>query len=246
VRLSSEASTDRTGPPTLQIEGTFRVRGFVETFETERGDVLLSVQLMLIREDQHRGGSAAIRRDRIEVPAVFRHVRSMDSREEPGAGVGRVRAPALPQAPILVDAATGARTLVGLRRDLGLDGSVPSTWGARFALLSLGIVPLPAIRSALGDGAAERVLQALVEVAPFALDPEARVYRSGADELALLLAKADASAAEQARQSLNAAVERILAVRHLPSIQAVLRPMAVPSADEAEASTAAVPLVAAV
>jgi GGDEF domain-containing protein len=215
----------------------------VERFETERGDVLLSVQLTLIREDQHNGGVTRMRPGRVEVPAALRSVRSVD----PGAGAipRRPRTPGVPQAPVLVDAATGARTLVALRRDLGLDGSAPSGGGTPSRLLALVILPLPAIRSAAGDDAAQRVLQAVVEVAPFAMHQGARLYRSGPDELAHLLDEGDAGAAEQARESLNAAVERILEVRHLPSIQLVLRPMAVPSADEAEARTAA-PLAAAV
>jgi len=219
----------------------------VETFETERGEVLLSVQLMLIREDQRWAqsrGPTGSSHDRIEVPSAFRPTRPGDSARP--AGRWRRAASARPQAPVLVDPATGARTLVALRRDLALDGAAAPALPVRFALFALRVIPLRLIRSTLGNSAADHELRSLVEVAPFALDSEARVYRSGIDELALLLPHPDVTFAGQARDRLSDAVERILAVRHLPSIQLTLRPMAVPSADEARARTAGVPLAAAV
>lgn len=210
-------------------------------FETERGDVLLWVQFTLIREDQRRGPAGRARQDRIEVPAALPRTDT-----DGGSFAGASRTPSLPQAPVLVDAATGARTLVALRRDLGFEGSPPPSEDIRSGLIALSVLPLSAIRSVAGDQAAQRILQAVVEVAPFALPRKARLYRSGPDELALLLDETGPGVAEHARRSLNVAVERILAVRHLPSIQLILRPMVVPTAHEAEARTAAFPLAAAV
>jgi GGDEF domain-containing protein len=221
----------------------------VQTFETERGEVLLSVQLTLIREDQQAAQDseqAGSHHDRIQAPSVARRMRPVDTTRPVGANVRR-RAPwTMPHAPMLVDQGTGARTLVALRRDVALDGGATPALGERFALFALDVMPLSLIRSTLGNSAAERELQSLVEVTPFALGPGARVYRSGIDELALLLPFADVPAAEQARDRLSDAVERILAVRHLPSIQLMMRPMAVPSAAEAQALAAAVPLAAVV
>ena len=72
---------------------------------------------------------------------------------------------------------------------------------------------------------ADAVLRAVVEAAPFALDPATRVYRVGQDGLALLLPGSDGDLPELARQALEAGAQPVLETRHLPAVSLTLGEM---------------------
>lgn len=86
-------------------------------------------------------------------------------------------------------------------------------------LLALEIEPLDQIRLAMGAEAGDHVLKSLVEVAPFALRAQARVYRSGRSQLTLMLPSADQAGAETARRDLEAALQRCLTGRGYPEVR---------------------------
>ena len=208
----------------------------METFETERGDVLLSVQLILAREGDesspgaHGGATLAFG---VQVPLLTASSESAlpgDSRPLEPLTFRKRRV----AGPRLVDEVTGARTMVALLRDLWPQGGVaglrndddastgPS--GPR-TLISVDVQPLASIRARGGSVTADAVLRALVEAAPFVLDPATRVYRVGQDGLALLLPGSGDDLPDRARQALEDGVRPVLTARHLPAVSLSLGEM---------------------
>ena len=119
----------------------------------------------------------------------------------------------------MVDPLTGVGTLHALRRDLMLEQAWPGAGKPVSVLVALRIDGLDQIRLAMGAEAGDYVLKSLVEVAPFALRAEDRVYRSGRNQLTLMLPAADEAGPERARRELEAALQRCLAGRGYPEVQ---------------------------
>jgi GGDEF domain-containing protein len=120
----------------------------------------------------------------------------------------------------MVDPTTGAGTLQALWRDLGLQGE-RNPGGV--ALVALDFEALDQIRLVLGNGSADDVVKGLVEVAPFALRARDRVYRSGRDQLMLVLPGADDEVVEAARWGLEMALGRFLSDRGFPEVRLTAR-----------------------
>jgi GGDEF domain-containing protein len=119
----------------------------------------------------------------------------------------------------MVDPHTGAGTLHALRRDLGLQGERDHGAAPVTAVVAIDFEALDQLRLVLGDRAAEEVVKGLVEVAPFALEARHRIYRSGRDQLILLLPGADDERVEAARWGLEFALGRFLVDRKFPEVR---------------------------
>ncbi|MGH2554424.1 MAG: diguanylate cyclase domain-containing protein [Actinomycetota bacterium] len=124
---------------------------------------------------------------------------------------------------LMVDPLTGVGTLHALRRDLMLQQAWPGGGTPVSILVALQIDGLDQIRLAMGAEAGDYVLKSLVEVAPFALRAQDRVYRSGRSQLTLMLPAADDAGAEGARRELEAALQRCLAGRGYPEVRLTAR-----------------------
>jgi GGDEF domain-containing protein len=187
----------------------------LDTFGIERGDVLLSLQVILTREEeQHPAGPQVSR------PAAARAQSATFPKAVPPRTIGLARVPAAPSRPlIMVDPQTGAGTLHALRRDLRLQGGPNLDAGPVTAVVAVDFEALDQLRLVLGDEAAEEVVRGLVEVAPFALEARHRVYRSGRDQLILVLPGADDERVEAARWGLEFALGRFLADRKFPEVR---------------------------
>jgi hypothetical protein len=199
------------------------------SYGPERSDVLLSIQLVLIGEEE-REQAAPARRDRIEVPAAFRRMQPLGPPVDRGSAVRSAAHPSMPRRcePELIEPATGARTMASLHRDLLPQGS--ARLGGPFSLVALRAVP---DQGGLDSEAADRVFRALVEVAPFVLTPGARLYRVERDQVALLLPGRSDDIAGAARAGLEASLRRVLNDRELPAVGLELRPAALPAEDQA-------------
>ena len=124
--------------------------------------------------------------------------------------------------PPLRDPSTGAGTLDALERDLRLDRG--RLYGGAFSVALIDIHPLSEIRRHYGDDAAEAVMRALVEAAPFVLRGGDRIYRAGPEHLALLLPASDLTGAASLCLRLQAAVKDVLVRRELPQVMLSARP----------------------
>jgi GGDEF domain-containing protein len=192
-------------------------------YRIERSDVLLSIQVVLTREEEQARlpVSPPLRRT-VQPLRVAPPVRPVTIVPGP-ASTSTDRSPALadagrraaslpaPKAPIVtVDPSTGAGTLQALRRDLAIDVERPRTGRV------LGVIAvdgLDQVRLTMGSAAAEEVLKAIVQVAPFALDARDRLYRVGRDQLVVMLGNAVEEDLEPARFRLESAVRRYLGDR---------------------------------
>ncbi|HEY1332095.1 MAG TPA: GGDEF domain-containing protein [Actinomycetota bacterium] len=189
-------------------------------YRTERGDVLLWIQLTLADEQDGAGPRAAdalagMRWDGVTAPVL-------DVVEQPAGESAPAPAPAKREAfptkaePAMRDPSTGAGSAAALERDLRLDRG--RMHGGAFALAAIEISPLSEIRSAYGEETAEDVLRALVEAVPFVLRGGDRIYRTAPDELVLLLPSADLTAAASMCLRLQASVKDVLDRRELPHV----------------------------
>jgi GGDEF domain-containing protein len=186
----------------------------LDKFGIERGDVLLSLQVILTREEQHPDGR------QVSPPTAAQPGSAIPVRAVAPRTIGLARVPAAPSRPlIMMDPQTGAGTLHALRRDLGLQGEPERDAGPVTAVVAIDFEALDQLRHVLGDLAAEEVVKGLVEVAPFALEARHRVYRSGRDQLILLLPGADEERVEAARWGLEFALGRFLADRQFPEVR---------------------------
>jgi hypothetical protein len=207
----------------------------VSRYQVERGDVLLSVQLILTAEEEGlrsagRWPSANAARPAVPHTSVTRAGLAAPARTaSPSARhaippVRRARVAPPPPLPPMVDPLTGAGTPAALRRDLSLIREA-AVAGHEPAVVVLTIEGLDQVRLAIGPEAALAVLRALVEVAPFALRARDRIYRAERAEMALLLPGADPADVEAARTRLEASLSRVLAERGFPEVRLAVRPL---------------------
>jgi diguanylate cyclase (GGDEF)-like protein len=119
----------------------------------------------------------------------------------------------------MVDPLTGVGTVHALRRDLMLQQAWPGAGRRPPVVVALDVDALDQVREAMGPEAGNHVLKSLADVAPFALRAQDRVYRSGRNQLTLLLPATDEAGAESARKGLEAALRRTLAGRGYPEIR---------------------------
>ena len=204
-------------------------------FTVEHGDVLLSVQMALTREEEGRRRQlaqatprppqqpphAVARLSQPLRPAAPRSAPALPARAPVTARNGKQVQPA--HAPVMVDPLTGVGTIHALRRDLMLQQTWPVAGRQVPILVGLEISALDRIRADLGPEAANHVLKCLVEVAPFALRAEDRIYRSGRNQLTLLLPGVDRAGAESARTALETALQRRMADRGYPELHLAAR-----------------------
>ena len=122
-----------------------------------------------------------------------------------------------------VDPETGVGTVHALARDLALERAARTAHSGRWALVALAIQSLDQVRLVLGEEPVRDMFRGLVEIAPFALHARDRLYRTGRDELSVLLPKAEDGAVEDARARLELALTTYLAGRGLPAITLVAR-----------------------
>jgi len=117
-----------------------------------------------------------------------------------------------------MDELTGIGGPLALRRDVMLESSLPSPKGPRYALITINVHPVAVIRQRRGSAFADRLFKTLVEAVRVSLRESDSIYRSGPDELTLLLRGRDPGG-DQARMELEAALRRALAERGLPSVR---------------------------
>lgn len=207
-------------------------------FRVEQGDVLLSVQMILTREEEagRRSMRAGARPAPVPAPrpverptptaprAPVPALRPTRPAPSPMPAARPVRARNRPAgSPVMVDPLTGIGTIHALRRDLMLEQAWPVASRATPSLVALEIAPLDRIRVEMGAEAGDHVLKSLVEAAPFALRTQDRVYRSGRNQLTLLLPGTDGADVERARSTLEAALHRRLAGRGYPEVRLAAR-----------------------
>ncbi len=215
-------------------------------FRVEQGDVLLSIQMVLTREEEMRrrllAGAGAPRpaqsravthqiaapapRPVVTPPPTARHapIRSLQPASSTIPAPSPVRNGKRPTGPpSMVDTLTGVGTLHALRRDLILQQAWPLAGQGVPALVALEVSALDQIRADMGAEAGDRVLKSLVEVAPFALRTQDRIYRSGRNQLTLLLPETDGAGAESARSALETALHRRLAGHGYPEVRLAAR-----------------------
>jgi len=187
-----------------------------ERYSMERGDVLMSVQLVLARESE-RGQATQetpprplrLRPSPLKTPLRIEDARRAAPGPRPNIG-------AAPSSDLmLVDPATGAPSLSALRRDIDLLGGRSAIAGARLTLCSLEVQLIRA-EGPVAPNAREDVMRALVELVPFALRAKDRVYRTGPNELALLFTGAGEEGAAVALARFEADALRVLHDRKLP------------------------------
>ncbi len=120
----------------------------------------------------------------------------------------------------LVDPGTGAGSLRALRRDLLNE----MTYGPA-ARPGPSVIAIRVERHGddLDGPPPETLMRAVVEVVPFMVRPRDRVYRSGPNELALLMPATDDEGAEVALSRLLHRVPRVLAARRLGQVRLMPR-----------------------
>jgi GGDEF domain-containing protein len=208
-------------------------------YRVEQGDVLLSVQMVLTREEEARRrqlAQAAQRPAQAPVPSQVRPSRPLvvhpatrpapvrppqaapPAAPAPAAAAPRPRSRPV-AAPVMVDPLTGVGTIHALRRDLMLEQAWPMSSRKTSALMALEIGALEQIRSDMGAEAGDQVLKCLVELAPFALRTQDRIYRSGRNQLTVMLPGTDPAGAESARSALETALQRRLDGRGYPEVR---------------------------
>ncbi len=210
----------------------------VHGYGFERGDVLLSVQLILTREEQRAdpsriAPSRAIAGSREAGGWLPNAWGTPDASVVPLDPTGRPpriaeggpvsMGDAQPQELGLIDPSTGAGSFRALRRDLQSEMARAPSGTGEPAVVALEVRPAAEIRRRDGDEAAERLLRAVVEVVPFMLRGRDRVYRTGPDELALLMPLTDVEGMEVALARLLEMVPRSIAERKLGSVRLVPR-----------------------
>jgi GGDEF domain-containing protein len=139
----------------------------------------------------------------------------------------------------LVDELTGIGGPLALKRDVMLESSLPTPRGPRFALISIDVHPVAAVRQQRGEALADQLFKTLVDAVRLSLGPSDSIYRSGQDELTLLLRGRDPGAGDRAPAEMEAALRRALADRGLPLVRLSTATKG-PRPEVAERQTAAV------
>jgi len=207
-------------------------------FNTEVGDLLFSLQALLIRETEGAPDAGALLSGELDAELwidgpgdpsdVHIGLPSLAVDPEPAVAEAAPDAPAtvrdmfgrpVEPEPDLWDSSTGAATLHALNREIALRGSRVSG-----SLVTMDVSPLPEIRSQYGDAAAEGILKAIVEAIPFAMRAEDQVFRTGVDELTLYVPGASLSDAAGMALRLQLAVKDVLVRRELPQVMLSVRP----------------------
>ena len=202
-------------------------------FSTEVGDLLFSLQALLIREAEGAPESEAFLMGELDAelwidgsgdPGVVQ-IGLASLAVEPSLSVEEAPTPVVTmfgraeREPDLWDVSTGAATLHALNREIALRGSRVTG-----SLVTMDVSPLPEIRSQYGDAAAEGILKVIVEAIPFAMRADDQVYRTGADELTLYIPRATLSDAAGMALRLQLAVKDVLVRRELPQVMLSVRP----------------------
>src|SRR6266496_3749884 len=135
-------------------------------------------------------------RARPAVSAPARPAARPGSEPVPPAAPSRV-AHAFPSRSTLVDELTGIGGPLALRRDVMLESSLPSPGGPRFALITIDVHPVAEVRQRRGSAVADQLLKTLVDAVRLSLRRSDNIYRSGPDELTLLLKGRDPGAGDR-------------------------------------------------
>jgi hypothetical protein len=224
-----------------------------DTYGTEVGEVLFSLQALLIRES--RGGVADA-----TFPAAQQQVEprwALDDVPVAPESPSPSAAPSVTTADALVTTAAGAHVTVlpeafpapaPAQGGFGY-GGVPEPAPVLFdlvtgaptrqslakeierhgsrvgaALVALDITPIGEIRARQGDEVADAILRTIVEAVPFALRAEDQVYRTGVDELILCVPGVNLADAAAMSLRLQMAVKDVLVRRELPGVILSIRP----------------------
>lgn len=191
-------------------------------FRAEAGDVLLSVQLTLANEGLD--GEPAVETP----PSTVRDTLPPDRAVRESA-LSRSRHPSIPAVPgrlvdsAFVDPGTGAGTVRTLRRDLATEVSWGRGQGSSPSIVGLRLEPCAELRAGGGDEAADALLRAVAEVIPFMVRGRDRVYRTGRDELALLMPATADEGKEAALRRLISGVPKAIAGRKLGEVRLIAR-----------------------
>jgi GGDEF domain-containing protein len=116
-------------------------------------------------------------------------------------------------APAMHDPSTGALSLHALEQALELRGSHLARW-----MVTVDIAPLPEVRRQHGDETADAILRVIVEAVPFVLRAQDQVFRTGIDELTLLMPDSDLADAAVLCLRVQMAVKDVLVRRELPGV----------------------------
>jgi GGDEF domain-containing protein len=183
----------------------------------ERGDVLMSVHLVLAAEWERKPPTAA--------PSLRRAVSAVvpERRREPRAAPPAPASQDRTARTLLIDPATGAPNLDALRRDVRLAGGRAGLVGERSVLVALEVGGLGEVRATQGLEAANSVLKALIELAAFSLRGRDRVYRVGFDQLVFLMTDTFEEGAVVALERYAEESERVLSARGLPRVELARR-----------------------
>jgi GGDEF domain-containing protein len=119
----------------------------------------------------------------------------------------------------LVDDLTGIGGPLALKRDVMLESSLPTPGGPRFALISIDVHPMAEVLRRRGEAVADQLFKTLVDAVRVSLRPSDGIYRSGPDELTLLLRGRTPGAGDQARAELEVALRQAWADRRLPLVR---------------------------
>lgn len=194
-------------------------------YTTEVGDVLLSVQGVLLNEAHPLSPEAptmfpiagARRLAVVRDPSAPDGPSAPDARatraaERDGTPTPRPPAPESVPSLRLIDA-TGAGTLRALRRDLATEREYPSEDREGLALAAIDVRSITSAVAAVEVPPTEELLRAIVEAVPVVLRSTDRVYRFDDERLVLMLPGSDAVGAEVAIARLEAHLIRVLAAR---------------------------------
>jgi hypothetical protein len=201
-----------------------------EGFTTEVGELLFSLQAVLIEEGEAGEGLVAPPllppSAPLDEPPRVMDVAPADPKNSPPVEqIAIVREPTpdrflpAPPGPALFDPSTGAPTGHQLRREMDLHGSRVSA-----SLVALDVTPIADIRAEQGDAVADGILRVIVEAVPFAFRATDQVFRTGLDELTLCVPGTDLSNAAVMSLRLQMAVKDVLLRRELPAVILSVRP----------------------
>ena len=198
----------------------------MDAYGTEAGDILFSIQALLIREEEEGAAVPNVWRQ-VQVPQVpvARQVQPVVAHPSPQA---HRAAPGRRGAPVelrLIDPETGAGSLAAMRRELSLLGLDRAAGNPSVGLYSLRFEGMDLTEDDGSREAVASVMRALSDIAPFELRRTDRVYRVDDEQMALLLDGTGEEGAEAAVTRLQDALHRILSQRKLPLVSLLVSPL---------------------